>query len=452
MKVAKTLPHDKRAEDAVIGSVILEPELLQDVVDKLSAEDFYQPLHKDIFKAFTKLSKASTALDDVTLTNAYCGKLTNEVLATKLLDIAQINPVPQNWGDYADILKEVRRKRNIIQRLSDWQNRLWEKDDTSTSVTGEAMDFFTDSEESGGEPYLESSSCFSGLWEDTKKRSLPEWEETDVFTSGIKALDQRTGGVRLGCMDVIAARPSVGKTSLGLGIMYHLAHIRGMKTLILSLELPQRVLSRKLLSMGMNYPYRKLERPKNISATDMINIKRWCDKLGSLPILVNDYDRKPDALSFAIRKASRQGVQCVMLDYLNLVDVDQKAPLHQSLGNFAQLLASLAKSLNIYILCMAQLNRGIDQRQEHQPVLADLKSTSDIEQSASIVSFVHRPTFYNPDLVDEDDDIEECELIVAKNRYGETGKVPVEFVKSCTLFRDRMGLNKSPMHKDEEIF
>ena len=112
MKVAKTLPHDKRAEDAVIGSVILEPELLQDVVDKLSAEDFYQPLHKDIFKAFTKLSKASTALDDVTLTNAYCGKLTNEVLATKLLDIAQINPVPQNWGDYADILKEVRRKRN----------------------------------------------------------------------------------------------------------------------------------------------------------------------------------------------------------------------------------------------------------------------------------------------------------------------------------------------------
>ena len=212
--------------------------------------------------------------------------------------------------------------------------------------------------------------------------------------------------------------------------MYHLAHVRNLKTLILSLELPQRVLSRKLLSMGMNYPYRKLERPKDIATKDMMNIERWCNKLGSLPILINDHDRKPDALSFAIRKAARQGVQCVMLDYLNLVDVDQKAPLHQSLGNFAQLLASLAKSLNIYILCMAQLNRGIDSRQEHQPVLADLKSTSDIEQSASIVSFVHRPSFYNPDLVDENDDIEECELIIAKNRYGETGKVPVEFVKS----------------------
>ena len=452
MKTAKTLPHDKRAEDAVIVAVVLEPEILQDVVDKLSAEDFYQPLHKDLFKSFEKLAKASTALDDVTLMNAYGGKLTSEVLASKLLDIAQNCPVPQNWGDYADILKETRRRRNIIQRLSDWQQRLWESDDTSTSVTGEAMDFFTDSDESVGEPYLDSSSCFRGLWEDTKKRSLPDWQESDVFTSGIKSLDQKTGGVRLGCMDVIAARPSVGKTSLGLGVMYHLAHVRNLKTLILSLELPQRVLSRKLLSMGMEYPYRNLERPKNIATKDMMNIERWCNKLGSLPILINDHDRKPDALSFAIRKAARQGVQCVMLDYLNLVDVDQKAPLHQSLGNFAQLLASLAKSLNIYILCMAQLNRGIDARQEHQPVLADLKSTSDIEQSASIVSFVHRPSFYNPDLVDENDDIEECELIIAKNRYGETGKVPVEFVKSCTLFRDRLNLNQAPPITDEEIF
>jgi len=439
-------PQSIEAEQSLLGSLLLDPSSWDEVSDQLEVADFYKPAHQLLFTAIKSLFIQSAPVDLVTLTNELSAK--GELVAVGGTDaLAQIlNSAisSANVGHYAQIIREKSLLRKIIQAAAQVSDRAFSSDFQS-------LDQFLDSTEETFFRLAEQRSA-SGLMAPMGivKDSVRWIEElyrrkSDItgISSGFAELDKMTSGLNGGELIILAARPSMGKTALSLNIAQHIA-LRQKKTVAyFSLEMGSQAVMMRVLASEARINMKDIRNGK-------INDSAW-PKLIQVAGHVSDshlyLDESSGISPFEVRSKSRKlkstvGLDAIMIDYLQLMKLKERTESRErEVSEISRLLKGLAKELNIPVIALAQLNRGVEGRTEKRPMLSDLRESGSIEQDADIIMMLYREDYYDKDDPEKQGN---AEIIVGKNRNGPTGTVKLRFEAEYARFKDADPVGQGP--------
>lgn len=433
---SKELPHDLIAEKYLLGGLIIDGSAFDSISDiGLAREDFYHPQYGMIFEAIFDLNKASEPIDMVSV----CSKLNDQgKLQTVggqegVLNIMEEVTSSVNLGHYAKTVKEKALVRAVMKNAI---NVL----EAGAQFSGDTKDFISEVEASffkltaqtrrGGLKPIKSF-LIEGLkaLEDENRGK----GEISGLPTGFKELDKRLLGLQPGQLVILAARPAMGKTSLALNMALNAVKGTGLPVAIFSLEMASQELSMRILSSEACIDSQKL-RTKNLLDTDLRNLGMAVKEIANLPIFIED---KGDINLIEIKSQCRRikaehGLGLIIIDYLQLMQphTGKETPREQQISEISRGLKNLAKELECPIMALSQLNRMLEQRGDKRPMLSDLRESGAIEQDADIVLFVYRDEVYNKDSKFKG----VAEIIVGKNRAGETGTAEVAWIASQTKF------------------
>ena len=418
-------PHSIEAETSVLGGLLLDGSgaSWDRVADILTAEDFYRFEHRQIFEAVAMLANANRAADVVTVHAKLQGmKDTDGIDLTYLNDLAQFVPSAANIRRHAELVREKSALRRLVAASDAIATKAFNPGlQTAAEVVdeAEALIFAIGDQRKDDDWHSTSDSLVRFL---DRIQNHGDGDQEDFIPTGIKALDDKMdGGLRKGEVVVIAARPGMGKTALALTILEHVALKEGHPVALMSMEMGEAQVTRRRVAAVSHIPLHKIKRPGRMTSADWPAMTEAIEKMRQTVFYVSD----KGALSLAqIRARARglkrkQGLQVLAIDYLGLMETDAKETRAAALGRISRGIKALAKELDITILLLSQLNRGIEARINRRPMLSDLRESGDIEQDADIIVFVHREIVANPDLPDEWKYY--GELIIGKQRDGESG-------------------------------
>lgn len=429
------LPHDLLSERSLIGCLLIDQMAFDQVIElQLIAEDFYDPKLSVVFTAIRELRFQSVVIDFVSV----CSRLSDisklEWIGGQsfVLDLIEDQASAANVLYYAKVVKDKSLLRQIIRSAV-------QVIENSATFSGSVQDYVSDVESS----FFKLTSQFRlGGLRDIKtflKLNLKDLENSDRkkgeiagLPTGFIDLDRKLLGLQPGQLIVLAARPGVGKTSFGLSLAVNSSKASGLPIAIFSLEMLAPELSMRILSSEAGVDSMRLK-TKNLMDTDLRNISKALKDLSQLPIFIND---SADITLIDIKSQCRkikaeQGLGLVMIDYLQLMNSHSKVlSREQQISEISRGLKNLAKELECPVIAMSQLNRAVESRQDRRPLISDLRESGSIEQDADIVCLIYRDDMYNQDSKDKG----VAEIIVAKNRSGETGTVKLAWIGSQTKF------------------
>ncbi len=438
--VTRSMPESLAAEAAVLGSMIIDPECIDDVIDKLRVDSvpFYRLRHRYIYDALIALYERNKGegLDGVLLRDELEKRKQLEEVGgveyiAKILDSV---PSSANVMYYAVIVKDKQLLREIITAASEILDDVYDGDGEPSEKLDEAeKKIFAVTEK-------KISGSASGL-RDLVARSfeLIEKREGRIVTglpTGYYELDDRTCGLQNGEMIVIAGRPSMGKTSLALNIAEHIGFVEKFPVAIFSLETSRQQLAERFLCSISEIDSQKV-RKGMLSTEDYEKIKTACGELYEVPIYIDDTSSlTPLELRAKSRRLkSRYNIRGIIVDYLQLMHLGGKVESRQQeITTISRYIKALARELNIPVVVLSQLNRSPEGREGHRPRMSDLRESGSIEQDADVVMLLHREDYYHrePDYVPNN----KAELIIAKQRNGPTGVVELIFREKFTRFEN----------------
>lgn len=429
------------AEQAVIGALLLRNGAYDLVSDLLRPEHFFNETNKVIYAEVCRQITASKSCDVITVAAALTGRVTID----ELNGLAQYVPSAANVHRYAQAVVERYKSRalltvsaEIAELAQDHDRSIEDRVELAQAELGKLTD--------GGpsrDDWQESSDGMVLFIDELQRRADGE---VNFLSTGLTALDDLfDGGMREGEVIVLAARPSMGKTALGLTIGENVAQ-DGHAVGILSMEMPKAQVHGRRVSMHSRIPLQKLKRPERLSPSDWSAATESIEAIGKLPVFVSDQTGL--TISQIRTKARplkrRHGLRVLVIDYIGLAEgTDRKANRTTQLAEVSRGLKSLAKELGITILLLAQLNREVEKRPNNRPILSDLRECGDLEQDADAVVFIHRPYHVKPELGPEWKHY--AELIVAKNRDGQVGLVDAQYVGETVRFYDWTGARPTSM-------
>jgi len=433
-------PHSVEAESSVLGGLLQDNDCWDRVGDLLSDVDFYRYEHRLVFSAISTLINASKPADVITVYAQLekAGKHEEVGGLPYLNSLAQYVPSAANIRRYAEIVRE----RSILRRLVSASDEIAS---AAFNLQGKTVDALL--EEAVQKVMGIDAGTSQDDWEsvgtgivrvlDRISDEASGHSKPDIIPTGLTDLDERLdGGMRPGEVIVIGARPSMGKSALGLTIGVNTS-MDGEPTGYWSGEMPKPQLWNRALSMSSAVHLSRIKRAERLRDFDWPQITTGVEKLRQLPLHVND---RPAMTIGKLRAATRalkrkHGVRVLVVDYLGLMDgTDPKQPRTYQLEEITKGLKQLAKELGIAILLLVQLSRKVEERVDQMPILSDLRDSGAIEQDADIVIFVHRPWKAKPDLGDEWKYY--AKVSVAKLRDGEPGYVDLMYVGENTRFQD----------------
>ncbi len=420
-------PHSVEAEQAVLGGILLAGgDALDRIEGILSDEDFYRQEHRQIFSAIRSLGNTGNPIDVLTVAEAVDGAGSLERIGglPYLGELAQNTPSAANIASYANTVKARALQRRLLALAGEVQAQCMEPGADVAEIIGRtdaAMVQLLDSG-SGDEPTI-LSDCLADAIADIDDRATGH--RRSGLQTGIADLDALTGGLEPGQLVIVAARPSVGKTALGLNIANHVVQA-GESAAFFSLEMTKRELAQRLLSIraGVSVPEMRSGQLDNEQWARISACQAKAD--GQRLSMV---DRSAIGVSYiraAARKIKRKhGLSLVVVDYIGLMRGEGQTHQNrtQEVGSISRGLKVLAKELRVPIIALAQLNRATEARQDKRPQLADLRDSGEIEQDADIVAMLHREELHNP--APEWSGL--AELIVRKNRNGALGDVFLKY-------------------------
>ena len=430
-------PHNEEAEKSVLGAVMLNKDVLSEVLEEVTADDFYNESHREIFRAIWELYKENTAVDMLTVCEelkkrkaldmaggrAYIATLTAEV------------PSTANAVEYAKIVAEKATLRQMIKTSED----ITEKGYDAKMDAGEILDY-----------------AESGIFKIAQKRQKNDYAKIqDVLLTNIKIIDQaaqnkdkivgiptgfkdideKTSGLQRSDLIIVAARPAMGKTAFALNIAQQSAVKAGSSVIIFSLEMSKEQLGQRLLAMQARVEMQKLKQG-DLDRKDWDRITMALDELNNTKIVIDD---TPGISIMEMRNKCRrlkaeQGLDLVVIDYLQLMSLQSKTDnRQQEISAISRNLKLLAREMDCPVIVLSQLSRAPEQRQDHRPILSDLRESGSIEQDADIVIFLYRDDYYNENT--EKPGV--CEVNIAKHRSGPTDKVELTWVSRYTKFSDK---------------
>lgn len=428
-------PQNLDAERGVLGSVLLLPEAIDEVAEVIRPEYFYSEAHQKIFQAIHHLFENNVkGIDGVTLANELQRRNELEEVggAIYLTEILEAVPHAAHVKYYSSIVREKWMQRTLIyactEILADSYELTTEIDDLLQSAERKIFSI-VEQQEGGGNLFIGDilMDAFTRIEERMSKEG-----DVSGTTTGFSDLDAHTTGLQPTELIILAARPSMGKTALVCNVAEGVAR-SGKGVLLFSLEQSNLELAERFLCITAKVNGHDL-RAGNLNAEQRDKLMEASDELSRMPLYIDD---KPGrtmgqiaALSRRLHRKSPLGV--IIIDYLQLVEPDDKgSPREQQIAGISRRLKFLAKELRVPVIALAQLNRGVELREDKRPRLADLRESGAIEQDADMVMFLHRPDAYDPE-----DRPGEAEVVIAKHRSGPTGIVRLTWRKEYMRFED----------------
>jgi replicative DNA helicase len=431
------LPHDPEAERAVLGAVLLDPGALLHVLETLTAEELYLEAHRIVYGACIRLHERAQAADLLTVTNHLReeGLLERVGGASYLSSLVDTLPDVANVIHYAAIVHDKAVKRRLIEAA---QRILT----TCTLDQGEAKEAV---ELAQRDVYRIAEDALSGglvpiaQLADRELANLEQARSSHSTLTGVDTgfvrLNEMTSGLQRSDLVILAARPSMGKTSLAMNICAHAALRANLKVAIFSLEMSSEQLVRRLLSSEARVDQKRLSTgylarsdwPKlTMSAQALKDVELWIDDTPGLTVL--------EMSAKARRLKQEHGLDLVMVDYLQLMSGGGRFNSRtEEVSAISRGLKGMAKELSVPMLVLSQLSRQPERRGgDHRPQLSDLRESGSIEQDADVVAFIVRPSVYDRDV----DDPRRAELIIAKQRNGPTGEIELVFQHEYTRFEN----------------
>lgn len=437
LSIDRLPPQNLDAEQAVLGSLMVDRELVPVVSEIVGKADFYAPHHGTLFDIINALYDRGEPVDKVSVAE--------ELRRRKLLDdvgglefLTQLlNAVPTTASAeyYAKVVAEKAILRSLILAGGRITGMGFEPSDNveQTLDQCEQMIFQIGHRHSGG--FTMVKDLLKPAFEQINKLYHQQGQVTGV-PSGFRKLDEFTAGFQPGELIIIAARPSMGKTSLSLNIAVHAAKSAGRSVAVFSLEMSSNQLVQRLLSAEARIDAQRL-RTGSIKDDDWGKISAAMGELADLAIHVDDAAalRVSELRSRARRLHAKYGLDLIIIDYLQLLQSSNLKANNrvEIIDDICRGLKTLAKELKVPVIALAQLNRSPETRNDKRPLLSDLRESGGIEQEADVVAFIYRDEYYN-DPTPENENI--AEIIIAKQRNGPTGAIKLRFDKRFTAFSD----------------
>jgi len=437
----KVPPHSREAEQSVLGGIMLEPQAWDRIADRLVDTDFYYQAHRLIYKALQDLVAKEKPLDVLTVADILKAHHQLEAVGGEayLFELARNTPSVANITAYADIIRERSVLRQLIQVAGEIAQRAYQpKGMECTEILDEAeRKVFAIAEQgpSTGGPLNIKTVLASTI--DRIDKLYHSQEAITGLATGFADLDEMTSGLQPADLVIIAARPSMGKTSFAMNIAEHAAIKSGKPVLVFSLEMPAESLAMRMLSSLSRIDQHRMRIGK-LEDDDWPRITSAMSMLSKSPMFIDD----TAALSPAeVRARARRLVKehgqlgLIMIDYLQLMQVPGMSDNRTlEVSEISRSLKALAKELNVPVIALSQLNRGLEQRADKRPVMSDLRESGAIEQDADVIAFIYRDEVYN----EESPDKGTAEIIIAKQRNGPIGKVRLTFLGKYTKFENFM--------------
>ncbi len=430
----KIPPQNLEAEKSVLGSILLDKDALIEVSGWLLADHFYDERHGIIYKNILELFESGLPIDLVTVSD----RLKKQRMLSKLggraylTELASFVPTSAHAVEYANIVKETATRRGLISSSSEITKLAFDESIALPEVVDRSETLLFDVAQDG----IKSNFIhIKDLLKDAYERAAHATESDDYvgISTGFKELDVLLGGFQKSDLVVLAARPSVGKTSLALDMMRHAALIEKKNVAFFSLEMSNMQIMDRLLGMQSGIPFWEI-RTNKLTEEKVIKLANTMGELADANIFVDDMAGQHinQIRTKARRLALEQGVDIIFVDYLQLMHGNSKESRTLEVGEVSQGLKNLAKELRVPVVALSQLSRAIEQRQSRRPQLSDLRESGSIEQDADVVIFLDREETWNPDTEKKGS----AEVFIAKHRNGPTGIVELAFIKEIASFRN----------------
>lgn len=433
----RTPPHNIEAEQAVIGAIFLEPEVFSTAAEILTAEDFYRASHQRIFQAMITLQERGEPIDPVTVTTL----LINEKLieeaggVTYLTELARSVPTAANIGYYSKIVQEKSTLRRLIKTATNIVKLSYENEENVEDLLNEAEKSILEvSGQKSTGAFRSIRDVLFEVYENIEKLHQQNTTVTGIPT-GYRDLDRITSGFQQNDLIIIAARPSVGKTAFALNIAQNVAIQTNHNVAIFSLEMGAEQLVSRMLCAEGNIDSQRLRTGK-LETEDWGKLTMAMGSLSNAGIFIDDTPgiRVSEIRSKCRRLKQEHGLGLIIIDYLQLIQGSShsKENRQQEVSEISRSLKGLARELNVPLIALSQLSRGVEQRQDKRPMMSDLRESGSLEQDADIVGFLYRDDYYDP----ESDQQNIIEIIISKQRNGPTGTVELAFIKEYNKFVD----------------
>ncbi len=431
----RKVPENQEAEKAVLGAIMMRPNALFEIGDTLQSSSFYNERHRMIFECMRELSAKNEPIDLVSLSTKLKSKNILEAVGGKsyLAEIATATPSSTNVKYYADIVNRKALLRALIEAadyISDLGFAASEEEIEEILDRAEKKIFsITDAPTSKGAIHLKDS--LRETWEELE-RLHASTEEIRGVPTGFRDLDNLTAGLQKSDLIILAARPSVGKTTLALDIARNAAVVHNVPTLIFSLEMSHSQLAGRMLSAQSHVSAWNIRTGQKLKERDFNLIGDALDTLAKAPIYIDDQPANTivNMRALARRLKSEGKLGFIIVDYLQLMNTTKNydSPVHQ-VTEISRSLKALARELNVPVLALSQLSRAVESR-GGKPRLSDLRDSGSIEQDADLVMFIHRDDRYK----DASERTNMAEILIEKHRNGPTGQVQLYFDGPNTKF------------------
>lgn len=433
----KVPPHSIEAEQSVLGGLLLDNQAWDKVADRLHEKHFYRQEHRIIFRVMAELANRGKPFDVITLTDALknINELSNVGGDIYLFDLARNTPTAANISAYADIVHE----RSVLRELIGIAGEISEH---SFSPNGRSSGEILDDAERKVFQITDRSMRGSGptrigdLLAKTVDRIDTLFHAGGAITglsTGYNDLDEMTSGLQPADLIVVAGRPSMGKTAFAINIAEHAAIKDRKPVLVFSMEMPGDALAMRMVSSLGRIDQHHIRTGK-LTDEDWPRITSVVGMLGETPMFIDDTPAlSPGELRARARRVAREhnGLGLIVIDYLQLMQVPgTKENRTTEISEISRSLKALAKELNVPVLALSQLNRGLEQRSDKRPVMSDLRESGAIEQDADLILFIYRDEVYNENSPDKG----KAEIIIAKQRNGPIGKISLTFLGKYTRF------------------
>lgn len=432
----RALPQDVMSEKAVLGSVFIAPDKLLTAAELVQPSDFYYPANQTIFKAMLELADKGQAIDPLTIRNLLDSRGEFEPAGgmAYLTELVTAVPTSANIEYYAKNVADKAIARSVISNLTDSIAAVYNSESAIDEIISKTEQSLINASSS------RNKSSFKHIYDVIETAQVKIEERASMSSdvtgtpTGFHDFDKITTGLHEDNLIILAARPAMGKTALALNIAQNVAVKAKKAVAVFSLEMGSESLVERMLAAEGNVMSYHIRTGK-LSENEWQRLIYAQAQLAEAKIYIDD---TPGIRVTEIRSRARKlaqetgGLGLIVIDYLQLITGNNHKNRQQEVSEISRQLKILAKELNVPVIALSQLSRGVEQRQDKRPVLSDLRESGSIEQDADIVAFLYREAYY--DKSDDGPENNKVELILEKNRHGSLGTVQLFFHKDYTKF------------------
>lgn len=427
-------PQNIEAEESILGGVLLDPEAIGRVAELLTPDTFYIGAHQEIFRAALALHAQGSPTDLMCVTawlqdQGLLDKVGGQGKLTQLVD-SIVSAV--NIDQYAALIKEKHLRRQLIKATNEVNQMAYDTSRSLEIVLDEAeQQIFSVTQDRASQGLTATEDILASTFAEIEQRSLGQ--VLPGLSCNFYDLDAMTQGFQRSDLVIVAGRPSMGKTALTLQIARQISEIHQLGVAVFSLEMSKEQLVQRLLSCeaGIDSNYLRAGR---IQQNQWEPLSRAIGTLSQLPIYIDD---SPNPSVNELRSNARrlqaerpEGLGMVLIDYLQLMGSGDSEGRVQEISKITRALKGLARELNVPVVVLSQLSRGVESRTNKRPLMSDLRESGSIEQDADLIILLYRDDYYNPDSPERGI----CELNIAKHRNGPVGTVKLLFEPKLTRF------------------